>query len=96
MPEAKLKWQNASAENPGFTVWHATPERDPRILYAIRRKRAKRGFKPTIWRVFVRNNPTDPLHTIFVADTVPAAKKFVQELEDVVSVSIEAVPTPDL
>lgn len=80
---AKLKWVNASEDNPGYTVWHTTPERDPNVLYAIRRKRAKRGFKPVGWRVFVRGATGDPLKTIYLAQTLKEAKTFVQEWEDV-------------
>lgn len=98
MSEVKLKWRNASADNPGFTVWYATPERDENVLYAIRRKRAKRGFKPTGWRVFVRSDKDAPLKTIFVGQTLDGkdgAKTFVQDLEEVIRVSatLESAPT---
>lgn len=95
----KVKWRNASKDNPGFTVWYANPERDPNVLYAIRRKRAKRGFKPTLWRVFTRPSPDEKLRTIFVAEKLDGeggAKTFVQEWEEMINVSIEAVPEPNL
>lgn len=107
MPAVKVKWRNASKENPGYTVWYATPERDENVLYVVRRKRTKARSldRPTItstgniWRVFMRATPTEPLHTIFVAEKLDGesgAKTFVQEWEEMISVGIEAVPAPNL
>ena len=42
-----LAWKNASKDNPGFSVWHATPKRDPNVLYVIRQKRKTADFTPT-------------------------------------------------
>ena len=98
MAEApKLKWKNASAENPGYTVWHSTPERDEDILYVIRRKKPKRGVKPIGWRVFMRSSKTDQLRTIYLAQkNLEEAKTFVQEWEEMICAAnaIESAPTP--
>lgn len=101
---ANLKWRNASKDNPGFTVWYANPERDPNVLYAIRRKRTKKVTierqpekTPNIWRVFLRAKPDEPLRTIYVAATLDGkdgAKTFVQDWEDLIDAGIEAVPSP--
>jgi hypothetical protein len=103
---AKLKWRNASNDNPGFTVWYANPERNPNVLYAIRRKRPTKrrsldqtgaAKTPNVWRVFMRSAPAEPLRTIFVAPTLDGeggAKTFVQDWEEMISVSLEAVPAP--
>lgn len=102
---AKLKWRNASKDNPGYTVWHATPERDENILYVIRRKRTKsrsldRPALPApanIWRVFMRAAADAKLRTIYVAETLDGkdgAKTFVQSWEDMIGVGLESVPSP--
>lgn len=93
--QSKLKWRNASKDNPGFTVWYANPDRDPDVLYMIRRKRAKRGFTPTIWRVFMRPTPGEQARTIYVANTTDEAKEYVRQWEEMIvaSLNIEPVPT---
>lgn len=78
----KLKWKSASKENPGYSVWHASPERDENVTYAIRQKRKTRDFTPTGWNVFVRSSSTEPFRTIFRAETLAEGKEFVQDWED--------------
>jgi hypothetical protein len=78
----KLKWVNESKDNPGFSVYAATPGRDPNVLYVIRYKKPKPGFTPIGWRTFVRNSPEMALATIYIADTLKEAKAYCQEVED--------------
>ena len=80
-----MKWINESADNPGFSVWHTNPERDPNTLYVVRQKRKTKDFSPTGWRVFVRNSPTEALRTIYMADTLKEGKAFVEDLEKVIA-----------
>lgn len=77
----KLTWSNASADNPGYSVWHATPKRDPNVLYVIRQKKKAPGFTPVGWRVFVRNTKAEPLKTIFMDKKLATCKTFVADLE---------------
>lgn len=88
MSAAKLKWRNASKDNPGFSVWYTNPEREPTTLYVIRQKKKRPGFTPPGWRVFVRDGiaPESPLQTIYFAQTLKEAKAFVQEMEDTINV----------
>lgn len=73
-----MKWIDASHENPGYTAWYASPDRDPKIVYAIRHRRKN----PKIgWRVFVRTREQDPLRTIFIGETLKEAKQFVEDAE---------------
>lgn len=77
-----MKWSNASADNPGYSVYHYTvPDTD--ILYVIRQKRKTVDFNPVGWRVFVRNNPNEALRTIYTCDKLAEAKQFVKDWEDV-------------
>jgi hypothetical protein len=79
-----LKWINASKDNPGFSVHHATPTRDPNVLYVIRYKRATPDFEPVGWRAFVRHGAGAPLKTIYMTKpdgSLKECKKFVQEWE---------------
>lgn len=78
----KLKWQNASGDNPGYSVWHARPGRDPDVLYVIRQKRKSVKFTPVGWRVFVRTTPAEALKTIYLGDTLKEAKAYVQDWEN--------------
>ena len=96
MPTITLKWRNASKDNPGYTVWYSHPDRDPNIMYIIRRKRAKRGFTPVGWRVFMRPQPNEPVRTIYFADKLDEAKEYVRQWEEMISASLdlEPVPTP--
>lgn len=80
---AGLKWISASADNPGFSVYHASPERDPLVQYVIRQKRKTRDFTPIDWKVFVRPDKDQPLRTIYVAEKLAEAKEFVAEWEKV-------------
>lgn len=109
MAAVKIKWRNASKDNPGYTVWYATPERDENVLYIVRRKRkAKNSLDrpnvtnplPTnIWRVFMRPRPGEVARTIYVAQTLEGedgAKQFVEKWEEMICVSLELEPAPTL
>ncbi|APQ42115.1 hypothetical protein PBI_MRMAGOO_10 [Mycobacterium phage MrMagoo] len=80
---AGLKWTNVSKDNPGYSVYHASPTRDSNVLYVIRYKRKTEGFDPIGWRVFVRPQQGVALSTIFVADSFAEAKEFVDEWDKV-------------
>lgn len=77
-----MKWTNESHNNPGYTVWHTSPDRDPNILYVIRQKKATPDFKPVGYRVFVRTNNKEALRTIFMDDKLKVCKTYVEELEN--------------
>lgn len=108
MPDSILKWRNASKDNPGFTVWYATPTRDENVLYIIRRKRKPTRTLKTpaigtelsqanIWRVFMRPRPGEPARTIYVAprlDGEDGAKQFVRSWEEIIRASLEIEPVP--
>lgn len=80
-----MKWTNESADNPGYSVYYAIPERDPNVLYVIRQKKKSPTFTPKTWRVFARSKKTEPLKTIFDDKKLADCKKFVKEWEDVVA-----------
>lgn len=77
-----MKWINESKNNPGYSVYHATPARDTDVLYVIRQKKKTVDFKPVGWRVFVRPVKTEPLRTIYMGDTLKEAKAYVEEWEE--------------
>lgn len=89
MAEPKLKWLNASADNPGYSVYHASPARDPQVQYVIRQKRKTRDFTPIDWKVFVRPNSEQPLRTIYVAERLAEAKEFVKDWEKVHAAEVD-------
>ncbi|MBB5167222.1 hypothetical protein [Mycobacterium sp. AZCC_0083] len=79
-----MKWVSAAADNPGYSVWHSTPERDPNVQYIIRQKRKTRDFTPVGWIVYVRSSKTEPLRTIYgPAATLKEAKEFVEDWEKI-------------
>lgn len=80
-----MKWHNESDDNPGYSVYHATPDRDPNVLYVIRQKRKTLDFTPVGWRVFVRDQNCPELRVIFFAEKLKQAKAFAQDLEDVLA-----------
>ncbi|QNJ56815.1 hypothetical protein SEA_REINDEER_5 [Mycobacterium phage Reindeer] len=84
-----LKWHNVSKDNPGFSVYHASPTRNPDVLYVIRQKRKTDDFTPVGWRLFVRPKPGIPLATIYMADTLKEAKEFADHWEEIASTSGE-------
>lgn len=83
-----MKWTNESAENPGFSVYFAIPERDPNVLYVIRQKKKTPTFKPVNWRVFARAQQGAKLKTIFDAKKLSEAKKFVADWEDTIGAAL--------
>lgn len=92
MPKLKpMQWVNESKSNPGFSVYYAKPKRDANIMYVLRYKRKKPGFKPIGWRVFVRSDREAALQTIHIADTLTEAKAFVQDLEEAIHVAATSV-----
>lgn len=78
-----LKWVSASKDNPGYSVWHCRPARDPKVLYVIRQKRKTNDYTPIDWKVFTRPNDGIALRTIFVAEKLAEAKEFVAEWEKI-------------
>lgn len=81
MPD-KLKWTNASKDNPGHSVYYAQPDRDPEVMYVIRQKRKTKKFTPVGWRVFARTSPSFPLRTIYLGETLKECKAFVEDWEE--------------
>jgi hypothetical protein len=79
---AIMKWTNASADNPGHSVYYAIPKRDPNTLYVIRQKKKTPDFTPRGWRVFARSAKREKLRTIYMAPKLAEAKAFVKDLED--------------
>lgn len=79
-----MKWTNESAQNPGYSVYYAIPDRDPNVLYVIRRKKKTDTHKPVNWRVFARAQKTAPLKTIFDNDKMAVCKTFVEDWEKTV------------
>lgn len=75
-----MKWNNESADNPGYSVYHATGTQG--TLYVIRQKRKTPEHHPVGWRVFARNKPGQTLKTIYMAETLKECKAFVADLEE--------------
>lgn len=78
-----MKWVNESHQNPGFSVYHATPRGKPNTLFVISYKKKTAKFTPIGWRLFVRNKATDPLRAIYVAATLKEAKQFADDFAEV-------------
>lgn len=78
-----MKWANESHQNPGFSVYHATPDGKPNTLFVISYKKKTPTFTPIGWRVFVRNSLKDALRTIYVSPTLKEAKQFAEDFEKV-------------
>lgn len=69
-----MQWQNASAENPGRSVYFT--DQGPR-RYVIQRSRKVATF----WRLFVRDTDSEPLRTIYVGQTLKECKAYAEEYD---------------
>jgi len=73
-----MKWQNASSENPGFSVIYSDDEEHPGHRYVIQKKQNASG----IWRLAFRNKATEPLRIIFVGKTQAECKQYAQDFRE--------------
>jgi hypothetical protein len=73
-----MKWNNASDENPGFSVIYYDDPDLPGHRYVIQKKKTPGG----IWRLAFRDKETDPLRVIFVGQTQKECKQYAQDFRE--------------